>query len=1024
MDVDGESLVDRFARTGRLTIAFEPGGGGTVFSTWLARRCGIDLSGAVATREGQAVTWSTETALVRDSASVALGRGTVELVAATADEGAVDPPLVATPELLRQCAEDELGMSTELATWLSDVFGQCTVVLDCPGCAGLSSVAECDREQFLDNGIREMPAFASLLRDLSARGGPQVLDLVRVVYLVAPHEMHLGDEWAQLASACSGRKYSLANINQLISEFPELFVRSVDRLGNAFVRPANRIVMLLFSGFVPGSSTEYYATFKWMRGRALESLVRRDSGDAYVAENLPRLALRAGALPELLADGAALLACDITSLTDCLESDPEVMSHPGAKAALLHAHRLGEHVPARAAQMELALRRMSLAREADRIDEFVSNRPWRPVWSSNNPVNVHRVIGEESAGALCISVVPDTAEFRGYVGFANGAVNQLRTHVPDVRVATPEQSPAEARGIDAVAIDGVDYVATASSDGVVRAYRVTDPEGTAHVTPIWSDHDSHSSPLSALTIQRDRAGAHFVIATGVEGLITRHELISGTPQPPIASWGAEVRGLRALEFGGASLLVFAAVDGRVGIYDLDDGREVCVASLAEFSEAKGTQLTPTCQSVLVVDDQLVFAVGCATGEVFCGVWRVGEQPYLYELEFPGVPPASVNAVDLCARNAGFDVTVGRSDGVWLRYDPMSPQPIRVFTGHVGPVLALAVMPLSSGEVAVVTGGAEGAVRLWRHSRTVQESLGFLRASRHRGPVRTVELREFDGALTLVTGGSDGDVRRWRRDDPHGSVVLARHDGEVSSMCWLKGPSDNTLLAVGARDGSVRLVDPRDGAAASLLLGIAHEGVRALLAGAQSGYLISGGNDGVVTRWDAMSGVARASVPICRYGAVLALASSRNSLLVGGQDGSLTLLDETAMEVRTSRMFESAVVALDAIEGTDFVLVGLASGEIDLIDLSRGLAASYRRLYHHGAGLISVRGIRLFGTLAVAIIGRDRILRVIDVNSRMALHEIALEGFPNSIAVLGNQVALATSVGATLLAFSTTGAGRG
>ena len=102
---------------------------------------------------------------------------------------------------------------------------------------------------------------------------------------------------------------------------------------------------------------------------------------------------------------------------------------------------------------------------------------------------------------------------------------------------------------------------------------------------------------------------------------------------------------------------------------------------------------------------------------------------------------------------------------------------------------------------------------------------------------------------------------------------------------------------------------------------------------------SAGNDGGITRWDALAGVARGSQVVCRYGKVTAMDTDEHGrVYVGGQDGSLSVVDPDTLDVLTTRRFDSAVVTLDIVPDIHLLTVGLASGSVMTIDLTRGLGA--------------------------------------------------------------------------------------
>lgn len=1004
----------------RLTVGI--GGGGAEFTRWLTGLLGWELAGATPVRTDRGLEWQLADWTLIDSAAVPpafelrphIGSFTI----VRREAGPAVQQLELPAEAVVSFLSDHLSVNRMVAGALAEQIASATSIADVPGLATVAEAyAEPGFRRRIEGAVRQAASFREHFREMQAHGGARLLDLGRVVYLFTPEPMHLGDEWAELASTTSKRAYSLADINHVLSEFPELFVTNSHRAVPT-VSAANAFVCTLFSGYVPSSSSEHLDIFHWMSKRAVDSLVRADSSDSFMRANLPTVAARANAIPDLLEDGAVMLAADIGILVDHLERDPQLMVQPAAKAVLLHAHRLHGDRADREAQMEFALRRMSLTGEADRIAAALPERAWRPVWSSTSPTNVHRVVCEGASGALAIDVVEDTTPFRAYAGFGSGSVRLLNRHHGNFVVVSPDDGTAEVRGVAVACVDGSDYVATASSDAVVRVYRVDDPSTAPKVHPLWSDGATLESPLTAAGVWAQSTETAVLFSGGVLGTVWRHDLVSGELISPLVEWGAEIRSIRPVEIDGRCIVAIVAVDGRVGIVDHEAQQVLSVATLtgAQRESAAGL-LTPTCMNAVWDGEAIHLIVGCATGELFRAIWRPNTQIEVSELVLPGVPKSGVNSLKIFATDDKVTIFVARNDGVWLRFDPTDPKPVKVFVGHAGPVLSLEAFTVpATGEIVCLSGGSEGTVRIWRHVETVAEALGYLRVNRHRGAVRAIEVRTDSGAVDVVTGGDDGDVRLWRGAAARRALVVSQHQMRVTRFLWLRTPTGQRLV-VGAADGSLRLVTVDQAPEPARLLGIAHEGITALAPSSAEGIFWSAGNDGAITRWDALAGVARGTKVICRYGMVTAMVTDQlGRVYVGGQDCSLSVVDPDTLDFASPRLFESAVTSLDLIPELHLLIVGLASGMVQTLDLGSGLRGAPRNLFTHDVGLVAVKGLELHGQAAVVSIGRDRRLVVVDVNSRSVLHEISLEGFPTDMAADEKFIAVSTTAGATLFEF--------
>lgn len=1016
--------IERALDNGPVSLDVGIGGGGRAFVAWLCRALSFG-SGGVPKRTPRGLEWEFQEWRVIDGASsppqggfrADLGRIRIERCAHHGDSFAVSmtAPLEVAPEFLRaEGGAEAAGVATFV-----DKFGALTSIADVTGWA--EAISSNDRPGYIrrvEGFVRNSESFRAHFRDLQTLGGARLLDLGRVIYLLAPEPMHLGDEWASLASANSNRTYSLADINLALSEFADLFL--LDSSSEVpTVAATNPFVRMLFSGFVPASSSEYLEIFRWMSARAVASLLRPDSSDSFIRSSLPVVAARGGCLPALLEDGAIMLSADVGRLSEYLERDPLLIVEPGAKALLLHAHRLRPDTVNREAQMELALRRMSLTVEADRIAEALPERSWRPVWSSTSPTNVHRILSEDVAGVLSISVVPGQSPIRAYAGLGNGRIRLLRGDGSRLLDTGEDGSQAEIRGFAALNLAGTDFVVAAASDATIRAFRIDQPATGVKGELLWTRSEPLASPLTTAAIWVSPLGSPVVLSGGVSGTVWRHDLVTGAELEPLIQWGAEIRSIRIVEVPGRSIAVVAAVDGRIGLVDLAEGTMLTSGTLSEWAQFDvHTMLTPSSMDAVRDGDRIRMLIGCAMGELFEAAWSVEEGLTMSVLSLAGTPPSGVNEVNLVASRGHLKRYIARNDGVWLRYDPDDVRQVKVFVGHAGPVLSQAILRSpDTAEVISLTGGSEGTVRIWRHVEVVDESLSYLRVNRHRGAIRAVEVKAENDSVVVVTGGDDGDVRVWNGADASRGRIVSQHQGHVTSFLWLP-TSSGLKLVVGAADGTLRLAPVEDRQEPARLLGIAHEGVTALASRVADGMFWSAGNDGGITLWDALAGVARGSKVVCRYGKVTAMVTdSRGHVYVGGQDGTLSVIDPDSLEILSSRNFDSAVVTLDEIPGLHLLVLGLASGRVSTLDISHSANDITRDLFQHELGSVAVKVLELHGQVAVVSVGRDRKLIVIDVNSRAVLHEIGLEGFPTDLAASENFIAVSTTAGATLFEFS-------
>jgi WD40 repeat protein len=153
--------------------------------------------------------------------------------------------------------------------------------------------------------------------------------------------------------------------------------------------------------------------------------------------------------------------------------------------------------------------------------------------------------------------------------------------------------------------------------------------------------------------------------------------------------------------------------------------------------------------------------------------------------------------------------------------------------HQGEVTSVAI---SADGQTVVSGGADGTVRRW--SRDAQR----LGKSEHQGGVTSVAV-SADGQ-TVVSGGADGTVRRWSRDGRPLGEPWRGHRGTVTSVAV---SADGQTAVSGGDDGTVRLWSP-DGQPLGQP-GLGHKGrVFSVAVSADGQTAVSGGDDNMVRLW--------------------------------------------------------------------------------------------------------------------------------------------------------------------------------
>ncbi|MER7752277.1 caspase family protein [Kitasatospora sp. NPDC097643] len=194
--------------------------------------------------------------------------------------------------------------------------------------------------------------------------------------------------------------------------------------------------------------------------------------------------------------------------------------------------------------------------------------------------------------------------------------------------------------------------------------------------------------------------------------------------------------------------------------------------------ATGAQVSPALRATLAGHTGWVFGVACAVVE--------------------GVPVA---------------VTCSSDDTLKV-WDLVTNRELRTLVGHRATVDAVACAVVD-GRPLAVSGSRDGTARVW--DLGTGEELAVLRGHGDRGhktfrddTVFAVAFAVVDGETVVVTGGADGTVRVWNWPSATARHVIAAHDGFVQALaCHVV---DGVPVVVsGGRDSRVRVWDLRSGA---------------------------------------------------------------------------------------------------------------------------------------------------------------------------------------------------------------------
>jgi WD40 repeat protein len=876
-----------------------------------------------------------------------------------------------------------------LEAWFAEIFPDSSVARElAPAGRLVEEAIALGIESADDPRLSRTAGYMEIESTLLAVGGVRYFDFARILALIHPRPVQVGDEWVQLANRMGGGRLSIADLSMMLRDCGDSLVLGRNEDDDDVASFSTPFIARIVASRVKVSTSEHYAMFRALREMAVQSLLRNDAGDRFVATELPLQALAGQAVEELCDDGMALLAADPRVLIDVIEH-PSSMISQGSKLVLRAAHRLGQTDTL--SQVELAARRSSMVRLAEQIAEGSPARQWDPVWATSQPVNTNRVIFSARANVLCLSQNPLDPDRSCFAGLSNGTVWEISPYAEPRQVWLQSPDISEVRGIAGLAIAGEALVITGHSDQGVRAIDPVSGEVR------WADTETMIGPLSSVAAAPSADGG-IVAAGGVDGILALLDAATGDKLMKPIEFGVEIRGISIL----SSVVIVCLVDGEIVGIDRDAGTLLWRAVVPQVSEV--------CNSLAAVETPIGFRiiVGTSGGGVYISDSDSARlEPTFRELaQFE----SSVNSLALWFDGDESSVIAAFSDGSWAKL-ASGESPWRSYLGHVGSVSSVLV----GGDGRVITGSGEGTVRAWIPRFVDSESVTLEWGVRHRGPVTgiTIDLAASHGDVTHVTGGADGTLRAWSGPSDTTGARIAQHDSAIRALIW--DPAAETAY-VGHADGVLRTVARRNGDWETKLIGIQHDGVRGLTL-SPVGRLYSTGVDGTVTRWHAdLTAGGALTRQVSDFGYVGAIGWLNRAVVVGGQDGRIQLLNPFTLENIKTVDLGSSVLSVVGHERDLFV--GLSNGDVAVLEeFDREKAPLERRIAVHDGEVRGIQAFELGGNIVIATTGLDRRLVVTDLRTNEKLADIALDGFGLDLHADPPYLAVSTTSGAMVICLS-------
>ena len=260
---------------------------------------------------------------------------------------------------------------------------------------------------------------------------------------------------------------------------------------------------------------------------------------------------------------------------------------------------------------------------------------------------------------------------------------------------------------------------------------------------------------------------------------------------------------------------------------------------------------------------------------------------------------------------------------------MLAQPMGIPLRGSGPTLSIITTAMSSDGRWIVSGGAEGKVRVWdgRHPHSEPQVLAG-----HESESGISAVAVSSDGRWVVAGGTDRMVRMWDRESTKPTLLTSwTNEAVVSSVAV---SSDGRWVVAGGTDGKVRVWDRENPSAVPLTVGVEGEEPSAITRVAVSGdahWVLSGGQNGMVRVWDRQLQEAAPQAWRALVGSVTGLAVSGDGrwVAVGGSNGVVRVWDRntTDPEELSSWGYESVVTSVAMSSDGGWVVTGGADGTL-------------------------------------------------------------------------------------------------
>lgn len=415
-----------------------------------------------------------------------------------------------------------------------------------------------------------------------------------------------------------------------------------------------------------------------------------------------------------------------------------------------------------------------------------------------------------------------------------------------------------------VAFAGDGRIVTGGSEGILRVVELAN--GTVLEQLPVGDF------ITALAVSPHNEALIAVGKPRTLGILVNLDDVNAGTQPLPAIDGVEhIHGPVAYSPNGSRLAVPRGVGLNVGVtlelWDTATRERVQAIDMGHIYDLTGLAFSP--------DGQLL--VTGARDVQPITIWEVATGEKQQEL---GPLAATVNSMELAFGATGTDLFVSEYSGITRQYALEPTHVLRTMAAHRGSVWDVAVSP--NGRWAA-TAGDDQYTRVWHWETGAQLTTVIAEPER----VASVDYSPTSDAI--LTGGYDGAVRLYYNSGQLQQTFIGHRDKIVEAIFR----PDGKAFATASLDGSLAAWNRARAAQTWHVEGLA-DGVSALAYAPDSSLLVGaagGGSNAVITVWDAYSGEEVMQLRgHDNYVASLAFSPDGTLLASGSWDGTIKLWD--------------------------------------------------------------------------------------------------------------------------------------